>query len=93
MPSPAGTPTPRSSRPAALAVGLGVTAVLVLAFLYVPHWLLVKLRTPEREWRAIGAALWIALALALSGRWAWAWSAPRTTVRGDAAPTAPGAPR
>jgi len=47
--------------------------LLVLTFLYVPHWILTALSSPSREIRDWMATGWIALALGMSCVVGW-WS-------------------
>jgi hypothetical protein len=57
-------------------LGVVVTAVLVLGFFYIPHWLLVRLASPSRDVRALLAAGWTVVALVLAGWWAWRSTGP-----------------
>jgi hypothetical protein len=59
-------------------------AALVLAFLYVPHWILTALQSPSRDIRVWMATGWIALALGASCYAGWRATGPRN------APPAPG---
>jgi hypothetical protein len=58
--------------------GLLVFLVLVLAFLYVPHWILTALSTPSRGIRVWMATGWIALALGVSCYVGWRSTSART---------------
>ena len=55
----------------AVAVGALTFMVAVVAFLYVPHWILTSLTTPARGVRVWLATAWIAAALVISGVAAW----------------------
>jgi len=55
----------------AVAVSALTLLVLVLAFFYVPHWILTKLSFPERGIRVWMATAWTGLAFALACYSAW----------------------
>lgn len=80
MPDSGSRPGSRSWSGAGVS-GVVVTAVLVLAFFYIPHWLLVRLASPAREQRALLAAGWTAIALVLAGWWAWRSTGPAAEAR------------
>jgi hypothetical protein len=61
---------------AALASALSFV-VLVLVFLYIPHWILTALESPARSIRVWMATGWIALALGLSCAVGWRSTGPR----------------
>ncbi|MCC7054338.1 MAG: hypothetical protein IT355_13810 [Gemmatimonadaceae bacterium] len=50
----------------AAGVGAGAFAVLALAFLFVPHWILTGLTAPARGVRVWMATAWIALVFGAS---------------------------
>jgi len=56
-------------------------AVLVLVFLYIPHWILTVLHSPARDIRVWMATGWIALALGASCYAGW-----RATGSGSVSP-------
>ncbi len=55
----------------AVAVSALTLCLLVLAFFYVPHWILVELKTPARSVRVWMATAWTAAAFALACYTAW----------------------
>lgn len=61
----------------AALVSILTLAVLVLAFFYVPHWILTKPSVPARGARVWIATAWVALAFAASCYAAWKSSGPR----------------
>lgn len=63
----------------AVAAGLGTFLVLVLAFFYVPDWILTFLTVASRGVRVWIATAWMALAFGVS-----CWAALRVSGRGRA---------
>jgi hypothetical protein len=57
--------TPLTWMRAAIAGALSFM-LLVLAFLYIPHWILTALNSPSRDIRVWMATAWIAVALTVS---------------------------
>jgi hypothetical protein len=57
--------TPRIGWLAAAAIGLGVSAVLALLLLYIPHWMLTKIPSLSRGIRVAMATGWIGAATVL----------------------------
>ncbi|HJK99214.1 MAG TPA: hypothetical protein RMF84_18460 [Polyangiaceae bacterium LLY-WYZ-14_1] len=74
----------------AAAVAFGVFAGAVLAFLFVPQWILVELPWGSRGARVALATLWVALAFAGTQAAIWRWSPRRRGTRGPAATTTEG---
>lgn len=62
-------------------VSILTLAVLVLAFFYVPHWILTKPSVPERGVRVWIATAWVAFAFGASCYAAWRSSGPRAGAR------------
>ncbi|MCU0625973.1 MAG: hypothetical protein MUF21_05730 [Gemmatimonadaceae bacterium] len=75
------SPRAPASRGRVALVALGVTALLALVFLYLPHWILTALPAPGRDARALLASAWSAGALVLAGA-----AMRRVTVRGRGIP-------
>ncbi len=69
-------PRSRASRGRALLVAVAAVAVAALAFLWIPHWILVGLPFGDRSLRVGMATTWVGAAFVAAAWFTWKSSGP-----------------